>query len=123
MPLGFSALHCVATVFCRASNYDMFLKDLSNPRVFTDTDCAIVLKNFLRCAVFSRALNYDTEKFVLSTFKKKFFVAVCGQVQNLIRYFSAAKPCILTTNFGPVESFWKKISFPSEKGPPHIMNT
>ncbi len=30
-----------------------------------------------RFAVFSRALNYDTEKFALSTFKKLFFVAVC----------------------------------------------
>ncbi len=31
----------------------------------------------IRFAVFSRALNYDTEKFALSTFKKLFFVAVC----------------------------------------------
>ena len=80
MPLGFSAFHCVATVFCRALNYDTFLKDLSNPRVFTDTDCANVLQNFLRFAVFSRALNYDTEKSALSTFKKLFFVAVCSGV-------------------------------------------
>jgi hypothetical protein len=32
--------------------------------------------DFLRIAVFSRALNYDTEKSDLSTFKN-FFFAVC----------------------------------------------
>jgi hypothetical protein len=36
MPLGISASQ---RMFSRALDYDMFLKDLSNPRVFTDTDC------------------------------------------------------------------------------------
>ncbi len=44
------------TVFCRALDYDMFFKDLSNSRVSTD-----VAAHRLDCvAVFSRALDYDT---------------------------------------------------------------
>ena len=86
MPLGYSAFHCVAAVFCRALNYDMFFEDLSNPRVFTDTDCAAVLKNHLRFAVFSRALNYDTEKSDLSTSKKLFSLRSGGLVLRHIHH-------------------------------------
>ena len=90
MPLGYSAFHCVAAVFCRALNYDMFFEDLSNPRVFTDAGCANVLtmflQNSLRYAVFSRALNYDTEKSDLSTFKKLFSLRSGGLVLRHIHH-------------------------------------
>jgi hypothetical protein len=88
--LAFLRLTALPPCFCRALNYDMFFEDLSNPRVFADTDRAnvlsIFLQNSLRFAVFSRALNYDTEKSDLSTFKKLFSLLSGGQVLRHIHY-------------------------------------
>ena len=90
MPLLFSA------VSSRALNYDTVLKDLSNPRVFTDLNCAAFACLRTRCCFIQRSLRFYTEFFVtVNKFKIIFYLLSAARILEPLRWLTSSRAVLL----------------------------
>ena len=108
MPLLFS------TVSSRALNYDTALKDLSNPRVFTELQLRCICLLRMRCCFVQRSLRFYTEFFgAVNKFKKILFagshsILVASSSSNNLKavLFNRAKD--YSTVFDPCSNFFTR---------------